>query len=110
MAVTVKTLNGPFAVAGGVKLVDGNGKIFVESAIDPFYLCRCGQSHNNPYATAPIKSPDSKRTKPQNDVNHDSDTRSFRLITIRLKLTRRSFGVLGSTNRTGFDLYRHGWK
>jgi CDGSH-type Zn-finger protein len=50
MTATIKTLkNGPYEVAGGVKLLDVNGKEFVESAVDPLYLCRCGQSRNKPF-------------------------------------------------------------
>jgi hypothetical protein len=47
MAVIVKALkDGPMEIAGGAKLLDVNGKEYVESAIDPLYLCRCGQSKN----------------------------------------------------------------
>jgi CDGSH-type Zn-finger protein len=50
MAVTVKALkDGPFEVAGGAKVQDINGKEYVESALDPLYLCRCGQSRNKPF-------------------------------------------------------------
>jgi CDGSH-type Zn-finger protein len=50
MAVIIKALkDGPFEVAGGAKLLDVNGKEYVESAIDPLYLCRCGQSKNKPF-------------------------------------------------------------
>jgi CDGSH-type Zn-finger protein len=50
MAVTVKALkDGPLEVSGGAKLVDFNGKEYAESAIEPLYLCRCGQSKNKPF-------------------------------------------------------------
>jgi CDGSH-type Zn-finger protein len=41
--------NGPYEVGGGVKLLDHTGKEYVESAIDPLYLCRCGASKNKPF-------------------------------------------------------------
>jgi CDGSH-type Zn-finger protein len=48
--VTVKaSQNGPYEVAGGAKLLDYTGKEYVESAIDPLYLCRCGASKNKPF-------------------------------------------------------------
>ena len=50
MTVTVKALkDGPYEVAGGAKLQAVNGKEYVESALDPLYLCRCGQSRNRPF-------------------------------------------------------------
>ncbi|MGH7926436.1 MAG: CDGSH iron-sulfur domain-containing protein [Candidatus Binatia bacterium] len=50
MAVIVKALkDGPYEVVGGAKVFDVNGKEYVESAIDPLYLCRCGQSKNKPF-------------------------------------------------------------
>jgi CDGSH-type Zn-finger protein len=50
MAVIVKAIrDGPLEVAGGAKLLDVNGKEYAESAIDPLYLCRCGQSKNKPF-------------------------------------------------------------
>jgi CDGSH-type Zn-finger protein len=36
-------------VAGGAKLLDVNDKEYTESAVDPLYLCRCGQSKNKPF-------------------------------------------------------------
>jgi CDGSH-type Zn-finger protein len=50
MAVIVRALkDGPLEVAGGAMLLDVNGKEYAESAIDPLYLCRCGQSKNKPF-------------------------------------------------------------
>jgi CDGSH iron-sulfur domain-containing protein 3 len=50
MTVTIKALkDGPYEVAGGAKLLDVNGKEFVENSFDPLYLCRCGQSRNKPF-------------------------------------------------------------
>ena len=50
MAVTIKALkDGPYEVAGGAKVLDVNVKEYAESAIDPLYLCRCGQSNNKPF-------------------------------------------------------------
>jgi CDGSH-type Zn-finger protein len=47
---TVKALkDGPYEVAGGVKLLDPSGKEYAESAIDPLYLCRCGASKTKPF-------------------------------------------------------------
>jgi len=57
MAVTIKALkDGPYEVAGGAKLLDVNGKDYVESALDPLYLCRCGQSRNKPFCDGSHKS------------------------------------------------------
>jgi CDGSH-type Zn-finger protein len=48
--VTAKALkDGPYEVAGGAKILDYTGKEYVESAIDPLYLCRCGASKNKPF-------------------------------------------------------------
>jgi CDGSH-type Zn-finger protein len=48
--VIIKPLkNGPLEVAGGAKAVDASGKQYPDSAIDPFYLCRCGASKNKPF-------------------------------------------------------------
>lgn len=48
--VTAKThKDGPYEVAGGAKILDYTGKEYVESAIDPLYLCRCGASKNKPF-------------------------------------------------------------
>jgi CDGSH-type Zn-finger protein len=48
--VTVKaSQNGPYEVAGGAKLLDYTGKEYVESAIDPLFLCRSGASKNKPF-------------------------------------------------------------
>jgi CDGSH-type Zn-finger protein len=48
--VTIKALkDGPLEVAGGAKLQDHQGKEYVESQIDPLYLCRCGHSKNKPF-------------------------------------------------------------
>jgi CDGSH-type Zn-finger protein len=50
MTVSVKALkNGPYEVSGGAKLLDLNGKEYLQGAIDPFYLCRCGQSKRKPF-------------------------------------------------------------
>jgi len=50
MAVTIKALkDGPYEVTGGAKLQDVNGKEYIESALDPLYLCRCGQSRKRPF-------------------------------------------------------------
>lgn len=50
MAVIVKALkDGPLEIAGGATLLDVNGNEYVESAIDPLYLCRCGRSKNKPF-------------------------------------------------------------
>jgi CDGSH-type Zn-finger protein len=50
MPVIVKTLkDGPLEIAGGAKLFDVNGKEYAESAFEPLYLCRCGQSKNKPF-------------------------------------------------------------
>jgi CDGSH-type Zn-finger protein len=65
MAVTVKALkDGPFEVAGGAKLLDVNDKEYAESAIDPLYLCRCGQSKNKPFCdAAATRTPGSRRRR-----------------------------------------------
>ncbi len=48
--VTIKALkNGPYEVAGGVKLLDAAAKQYAESQIDPLYLCRCGASRTKPF-------------------------------------------------------------
>ncbi|MGH7874540.1 MAG: CDGSH iron-sulfur domain-containing protein [Candidatus Binatia bacterium] len=48
--VTLKALkNGPYEVAGGVKLLDSTEKEYAESQIDPLYLCRCGASRTKPF-------------------------------------------------------------
>ena len=48
--VTIKALkNGPYEVAGGVKLLDSAAKQYAESQIDPLYLCRCGASRTKPF-------------------------------------------------------------
>jgi CDGSH-type Zn-finger protein len=41
--------NGPYEVAGGVKLFDHQGKEHQEDQIDPSDLCRCGQSKNKSF-------------------------------------------------------------
>ena len=56
MAVIVKALkDGPLEIAGGATLLDVNGKEYVESASDPLYLCRCGQSKNKPFCDSSHK-------------------------------------------------------
>ena len=42
-------LNGPLKVEGAITLVDHEGKAFATKEGLPFFLCRCGHSHNKPF-------------------------------------------------------------
>jgi CDGSH-type Zn-finger protein len=41
------SLNGPLLIRGGVRLLDGEGKVLYEG--DKAALCRCGGSANKPF-------------------------------------------------------------
>ncbi len=52
--VITKLNNGPYLVKGGAQLQDAEGNAF--QVKDQFYLCRCGNSTNQPFCTGAHKT------------------------------------------------------